>query len=217
MPGEGKVFLQPIEDDRVAGQEFRAGLTGQPPVVVATGHVERDEEHRAEPEAGVFRIFSGLALDWDFFLAERQAVGPEQAAQLGETFERIVAAVRDPVAIRPFVVAGRKYEGGARGVEYLPAILEETVVAALATGLDVADVGDECDLGIGDGVEHFRQFGPLALGIGRIANDCKAPDVGVGVGRHSEQQRSPFQFWPNFPVHRGNGASVIQRSRPLSA
>ena len=37
-------------------------MAGQPPIVVAAGYVERDEEYRAEPETGVFRIFVGLAL-----------------------------------------------------------------------------------------------------------------------------------------------------------
>ena len=92
-PGQGEIFLEPIDDDRISGQEFLARLAGQPPIVVAAWQIEGDEHYRAKAKAGMFRIVAGLLLKRDCFLAEGKAIAPEQVAQLVQALHRIIAAI----------------------------------------------------------------------------------------------------------------------------
>ena len=97
------------------------------------------------------------------------------------------------------------------------AIFKKAFVAAILARFDVTDVGDEFDLAVGNGLEHFRQFSPFVVGIGRVADDGKAPDICLGLGHRADEEQRPFQFWPFFPVDRGNGPGALQRSRPFRA
>jgi hypothetical protein len=62
-PCDGKALPQPVDDGRVAGDELGGWLEAQTEVVVRPGNVERDEEHRAEPPAQMFRVVAGLPLE----------------------------------------------------------------------------------------------------------------------------------------------------------
>ena len=83
-------------------------------------------------------------------------------------------------AVRPFVVAGREDQGYRRSVEERPTIGIERVVARILAALDVAGVQNEAGSGLRRRGQERRQFAPLAVGIGRIADDRKGPRLAVG-------------------------------------
>ena len=128
----------------------------------------------------MFRVGARLAFERNRLAAERVGPLPEQRTQKGKAFQRIVGAVRDAVAVAPLVVAGNEDERRPAGIEQLLAIGENLVVATGLPVLDVADMGDERDVAVGDGVQHERQFAPFAGRVGDIADQCELPRFAPG-------------------------------------
>ena len=139
----------------------------------------------------MFRVGARLAFERNPLPAERFWPLPEQRTQKGKAFQRIVGAVRDPVAVAPFVVARNEDEWRPAGIEQLLAIRENLVGAAGLPVLDVADMSDERDVGVGDGVQHERQFASFTGRIGDVADQCELP--GFAPGQRSDTKAGAEQ------------------------
>jgi hypothetical protein len=106
-------------------------------------------------------------------LAERPA-GPveEERADGVEPLGGGVAAVVGAVAVGPLVVTGGVDQRVLEPVEVGPDLLEVAGVAAGGAVLDVAQVHDQADVGIGvDLGDVVREVVDLRLPVGRVADD----------------------------------------------
>ena len=128
---------------------------------------------------------------------------PETLAQGIQSLQRVVSAIVQPVAITPFIVAGHENEGQGGVVEKRQSVIEQRIVTAILAVLDIADMDDQCVAAGGNVFQHQWQFGALKAGVGRVANQCKTPDLGMGRGAaQPEASCGEHRFLPKFQVHR---------------
>ena len=165
--------------------------------VVAADDVQRGEADVGAFPADVLRnALRGLARHGRSVLAERAAgLGEEHLANLGEAFERVVAAVVRPVAVGPLVVADGVDERVAELVEVGLDHLEVLVAAHARAVLDVAEVVDPLHRGVGvDLGDDVREIGNLRAAVRDISDDGERVAViggsrcGCRLGRRDDQR-----------------------------
>ena len=97
----------------------------------------------------------------------------------------VIAAVVGAVAVAPLVVTRNEDEWRPAGIEQLLAIGEDLVIASGLAVLDVADMGDERDIAVGDGIQHERKFAPFAGRVGDVADQPETPTPGGDTTAHT--------------------------------
>ena len=120
-------------------------------------------------------------------------VGEDDLPQRREPLQRVASAGTPPMAIGPFVVAGRVQEGRRLRSKQVRDTLDACVTAGLTAALDVADVDDErralgrCILQQGAQIDH------LAVGIWRVTEGEKTHWLGLRGDRHEQKNNKHLE------------------------